>query len=472
MSKKTILVIDDEPSFIRHFCRILGEEYQVQGVSSAREGLERVETFRPDLILLDLKMPKMGGIEFLRELKRMESPAPAIVMSAYGDIPSVVQAMKLGGVDFITKPFHDEKLKEDIRLFFSLSESPQEQLYKGIIIGESPQIQAVWALIEKFAPSDISIILVGESGTGKELFVRTIHEMSKKGAGPFVPVDCATIPESLVESELFGYEKGAFTGANTRKPGWFETAHKGTLFLDEVGNLSSSVQAKLLRTLQERTISPIGSMRHIPVDVRVISATNIDLEQAVSDGGFRADLYYRLSAVRVVIPPLRERDGDIPLLAQHFVKLYGERYGKELKGISPGAMRILCSHSWPGNVRELENVIKWSVLMVREEVTERDILSYFQQGVRQPRGAEAGLPWQTGAGQDEINFMRGLHSAELAGRTDLKKIRDQAGAEAERRVLMNLLKKTSLKKSELASQLGVDRKTLRVKLRKLGLSLK
>ena len=315
MSKKTVLVIDDEPSFIRHFCRLLGEEYQVQGVSSAREGLERVQTFRPDLILLDLKMPKMGGLEFLRELKKMESPPPAIVMSAYGDIPSVVQAMKLGAIDFITKPFHDEKLKEGIRLFFSLSESPQEQLYKGIIIGESPEIQAVWGLIEKFAPSDIGILLVGESGTGKELFVRTIHEMSKKGVGPFVPVDCATIPESLVESELFGYEKGAFTGANTRKPGWFETAHKGTLFLDEVGNLSSSVQAKLLRTLQEMTISPIGSMKHTPIDVRVISATNIDLEEAVSEGGFRADLYYRLSAVRVVIPPLREREGDIPLLA-------------------------------------------------------------------------------------------------------------------------------------------------------------
>ncbi|MFQ5841651.1 MAG: sigma-54-dependent transcriptional regulator, partial [Thermodesulfobacteriota bacterium] len=249
MSKKIILVIDDEPNFVRHLCRLLSEEYQVEGASSAREGLDRLETLRPNLILLDLRMPKMGGIEFLRELKKADSPVPTIVMSAYGEVATVVQAMKLGASDFITKPFHDEKLKEEIALFFSLSERPQEKLFKRIIIGESRRIQEVWKLLEKFAPSDISLLLVGESGTGKELFARSIHEMSKRSTGPFIPVDCATIPESLVESELFGYEKGAFTGANTRKPGWFETAHKGTLFLDEVGNLSSSVQAKLLRTL-------------------------------------------------------------------------------------------------------------------------------------------------------------------------------------------------------------------------------
>jgi DNA-binding NtrC family response regulator len=464
MSKKSILIVDDEPVFIRHLRRLLGEDYQVQGVLCAREGLELLESSPPDLILVDLKMPKMGGLEFLQELRRRELLFPTIVMSAYGDVAAVVQAMKLGAVDFVTKPFHDEKLKEDIRLFFSLSERRQEQLFRRKIIGKSRQIQEVWKLIEKFAPSDIPLLLVGESGTGKELFARSIHEMSKKGAGTFVPVDCATIPESLVESELFGYEKGAFTGATARKAGWFEAAHKGTLFLDEVGNLFSSVQAKLLRTLQEMTISPVGSAKHLPIDVRVISATNINLERAVSEGGFRSDLYYRVSAVQIVIPPLRKREGDIPLLVQHFVDTYSDRYGREVKGVSDRAMAILCSHSWPGNVRELENVVKSAVLMAREQITEQEVLPYFHRGIEQPGGAVA-------AGQNEVSFMYGMHSGP-GGKVDLKKIREEAAAEAERRVIRSLSTNSSLGRSELAKQLGVDRKTLRNKLRKLGISLK
>ena len=464
MKKKSILVVDDETGFHRHLCRVFGEEYQVQAVSSARDGLERIKGCRPDLILVDLKMPGMGGIEFLRELKRMNSPVPTMVMSAYGDIESVVQAMKLGAADFITKPFRDEKLKEDIRLFFSLSEKDQDKPFREGIIGKSPQILEVWRLIEKFAPSDISILLLGESGTGKELFARAIHEISKRSAGPFIPVDCATLPESLVESELFGYEKGAFTGADTRKPGWFETAHRGTLFLDELGNLSSPVQAKLLRALQESTISPIGSRSQKPIDVRVVSATNIDLEKAVSEGGFRADLYYRLSAVPIFIPPLREREGDIPFLAQHFAKLYSERYGREVNGISAGAMNILCAQLWPGNVRELENAIKSAVLLAQEQITEDNLPRYFH---RQVGGAVAGAE----AGQISFGFLQRMDLGS-EGRVDLKKIGEQAAAEAERRVLRDLLKNSSLKKSELAKQIGVDRKTLRAKMHKLGISHK
>jgi DNA-binding NtrC family response regulator len=464
MNQKTILIVDDEPSLVAHLCRLLGEVYQVEGVSFAAEGLDRVKTAQPDLILLDLKMPKMGGIEFLRELKRIGCAIPAMVMSAYGDVAAAVQAMKLGAVDFISKPFNDEKLKEDIDLFFSLSGEPGERIFKESIAGNSTQMQQVWSLIEKFAPSDIGILLMGESGTGKELFARAIHEMSKRSSGPFVPVDCATLPDSLVESELFGYEKGAFTGASTNKAGWFETAHKGTLFLDEVGNLSSSVQAKLLRTLQESTIAPIGSRSHRRVDVRVISATNIDLEQAVSQGGFRADLYYRVSAVPIIIPPLREREGDIPLLARHFVRLYTQRYGKEIDGISSGAMEILCSHSWPGNVRELENVMKSAVLLAQERIEDQDLLPYFRRTVGRPVGGEAG------AKQVEFSFMVGMNLGS-GERVDLKKIRGQAAAEAERRIITDLLTKSSRKKSEIAKQLGVDRKTLRAKMRKLGISL-
>lgn len=464
MKRKTILVVDDERDCHRVLGQILQEEYEVQGAFSAREGLEKLKRFKPDIALLDLKMPGMGGIEFLRELKRMETPVPTIVISAYADVTDVVQAMKLGAADFITKPFHGEKLREDIRLFFSLSEKNQERLFREGIIGESPQILEVWRLIEKFAPSDISVLLVGESGTGKELFARAVHETSKRSSGPFIPVDCATLPESLVESELFGYEKGAFTGADTRKPGWFETAHRGTLFLDELGNLSSPVQAKLLRALQESTISPIGSRSQKPIDVRVVSATNIDLQHAVSEGGFRADLYYRLSAVPILIPPLREREGDIPLLAQHFVELYSERYGSKVNGISPGAMNILCAQPWPGNVRELENAIKSAVLLAQEQITDGDLPSYFH---RQVGSAVAGAE----ARQISFGFLQGMDLGS-EGRVDLKKIREQAAAEAERRVLRDLLKNSSLKKSELAKQIGVDRKTLRAKMHKLGISHK
>jgi len=464
MKQKTILIVDDEPALLAHLRRLLGGDYSVGVASSAREGLDRAKTARPDLILLDLKMPQMGGIEFLRELKRMADHVPTIVMSAYADVASVVQAMKLGAVDFISKPFNDEKLKEDIEISFSSSKRPGEKLFKESIVGNSTQIQQVWSLIEKFAPSDIGILLIGESGTGKELFARAIHEMSKRSHGPLVPVDCATIPESLVESELFGYEKGAFTGASIRRPGWFETAHKGTLFLDEVGNLSSTVQAKLLRSLQESTISPVGSRSHRSVDARVISATNIDLQHAVSEGGFRADLYYRLSAVPITIPPLREREGDIPLLAQHFVNLYSQRYGKEVSGISSGAMEILCSYLWPGNVRELENVIKSAVLLTGEQVMEQDLLLYFNKGIRQTGKAGAEV------NQFEFSFMCGVNLGP-GGRVDLKKIREQAAEEAERRIIGDLLTNSSQNKSDIAKQLGVDRKTLRAKIRKLGISL-
>ncbi|MBI1910345.1 MAG: sigma-54-dependent Fis family transcriptional regulator [Deltaproteobacteria bacterium] len=464
MKQKTILVVDDEPDCHRLLHRILDEEYQVKGAFSAREGLNQLRTFRPDLIILDLKMAEMGGIEFLRELKRMDSPVRTIVISAYADIASVVQAMKLGAEDFITKPFRDEKLREDIRLFFSLSEKPQGKVFRERIVGESPQIREVWKLIEKFAPSDISILLAGESGTGKEIFARSIHEMSKRSAGPFIPVDCATLPESLVESELFGHEKGAFTGADARKPGWFETAHRGTLFLDELGNLSSPIQAKLLRALQESTISPIGSRIHKSVDVRVVSATNIDLERAVSEGGFRGDLYYRLGAVSIFIPPLREREGDVALLARHFVRLYSAKYGNEIAGINDLAMALLCAYSWPGNVRELENVIKSAVLLAEEQITTDDLPPYFRRvAVSAGAGAEAG--------QGEFSFIARMDLSS-GGRIDLKKIREQAAAEAERSILKDLLKNSSLKKSDLAKQLGVDRKTLRAKMRRLGISLK
>jgi transcriptional regulator with GAF, ATPase, and Fis domain len=288
--------------------------------------------------------------------------------------------------------------------------------------------------------------------------------MSKRQTGPFVAVDCTTLPESLVESELFGHVKGAFTGATVNRTGWFETAHKGTLFLDEIGNLSLSVQAKLLRTLQESTIAPVGSRTPRRIDVRLISATNVDLEKAVADGAFRADLYYRLSTVPVRIPPLRQRDGDIPILVHHFLKLYNERYGKNVTEVDGAAFKILCGHSWPGNVRELENVIKSAIFLAQDRITERELVPYLLKPARAVGHAES-------AARAEPKFTNELQSNPGAG-IDLKKIRQEAAEEAEKNVIQKIIGRSASTQSELAKLLGVDRKTLRLKLKKLGIGFK
>jgi len=282
--------------------QILREEYEVRGAFSAREGLEELKRSQPDMVLLDLKMPGMGGIEFLRELKRMRTPVPTIVMSAYADVTDVVQAMKLGATDFITKPFHGEKLREDIRLFFSLSEKPQEKVFRERIVGKSPQIREVWKLIEKFAPSDISILLLGESGTGKELIAKALHYNSQRANERFVAVNCGAIPANLMESELFGHKVGSFTGALRDKKVSLKRPIGGTLFLDEIGNLSLQIQVKLLRVIQEREFVHLGGKRPIKVDVRLIVATNADLNKAIKLGQFREDLYHRIHAVTIHLP--------------------------------------------------------------------------------------------------------------------------------------------------------------------------
>lgn len=374
IEKPTILVIDDE-EIVRVSCiRILQPEgYDVKVVKSGIEGLKVIEKENFDLVLTDLKMPDMDGIEVLKKAKEGWPDTEIVVITGYGTVSSAVQAMKFGAFDYLEKPFTPDQLLlvvsralERKRLIIENLQSRQESisLYRlENIVGTSKEMQKVFQMIATVAPAVTTVLLTGESGTGKELVARAIHYNSPRKEQPFVVVDCGTIPDNLIESELFGYMKGAFTGAVASKKGLLELSDGGTIFFDEIGNLDLSTQAKLLRVIQEKEFRPIGGRESIKVDVRVITATNKNLEYMIKEGSFREDLFYRLNIFPILLPPLRERKEDIPLLSDHFLKRYSEYLGKEVNHISADAMKILISHDWPGNVRELENTIHRATLL-------------------------------------------------------------------------------------------------------------
>ena len=373
---ETILIVDDE----KHYRLILSEVLQEEGYESftAASGMEALDILKSqiiDLVLTDVKMPGMSGIDLLENIKEINPDLPVIIMTAFGSVEKAVEAMQKGAYTFILKPFENEALIAHIEKSISMYRIVQEnaRLRDAVqtryqfdnIIGKSKPMQKLYGIIRKVAPTNAAVLIEGESGTGKELVARSIHYNSRRREGPLVAVNCAAFAESLLESELFGHEKGAFTGATTLKKGRFELADKGTLFLDEIGELSMPLQVKLLRVLQEKTIERVGGTTPIPVDFRLIAATNKTLEDEVAENRFREDLYYRLNVVKAVIPPLRDRPEDIPLLINHFIEKFTRESGddSQVKGISKEAARILCDHAWNGNVRELENVIERSVIL-------------------------------------------------------------------------------------------------------------
>ena len=367
MRKATILVIEDEDKYRRVIgLHLAGADYDVKAVATAEEGWKLAGD--ADLVLTDLKLPGMSGLELLEKLKDQNSHSPVIVMSAFGTVENAVEAMKRGAVDFLPKPFSLDhlsvvvdkalevrKLRDENR---DLREALGERYRFENIIGRSAAMQEIFAIIVRVAPTRATVLLAGESGVGKDMIARAIHQHSPRKDRPFVKINCTAIPENLMESELFGYEKGAFTGANISKPGKFEQANTGTVMLDEIGDVPPSIQVKLLRVLQEREFERLGSNKTQQTDVRVIAATNVDLRAALEQGTFREDLYYRLNVVPIDIPPLRERREDIPFLVEHFVKKFGGE-------ISEAAMERLLGYHWPGNVRELENVIERSILLAQ-----------------------------------------------------------------------------------------------------------
>lgn len=374
MSKKTILIIDDEENIRGGLMLALkGEGYVVQGAKDGEEGLEKIAALTPDAVICDIKMPKLSGLDMLEQAKKLHKNIPVIMLTGHGGLDDAVTAMKYGAYDFLTKPVHLEKLFLVLQRAFSDVESKEqvknlesrlgvEKAYERIK-GSSPALHSLLEKTKQIASSEATVLLTGESGTGKELFATAIHEGSPRADGPFVKVNCSALPENLLESELFGHEKGAFTGALARRKGRFELADGGTIFLDEIGDISPSVQVKLLRVLQEKEFDRVGGEETIKVDIRIISATNRNLREAIAEGSFREDLYYRLNVIELNIPPLRERKEDIPPLAALFLKEYSKKYHKHIEGFSPDVMQKFLNYSWQGNIRELQNAVETSVVL-------------------------------------------------------------------------------------------------------------
>ena len=374
MSKARILVVDDEQNARAALRTILSEEgYDIAEASDGEEGLRKLQEIEPDVVLADVRMPRMDGLTLLRKAKEAGSGAAFVMMTAFASIEAAVEAMKLGAENYLVKPLDVnavlvflEKALEKRRLIqeaATLRDRVRERYRLEGMVGDAPELRAVYDVVRQAAPTKATVLVLGESGTGKELIAQALHELSPRKDGPFVKVSCAALSETLLESELFGHERGSFTGAIGRKEGRFELANNGTLFLDEIGEIAPTVQVKLLRALQTREFERVGGTQSLKVDVRLVAATNRDLGAEVKAGRFREDLFYRLNVVAVTLPPLRRRKGDIPALAAHFIEKYGKTYGKEIQGLAPGTLNALLSHDWPGNVRELENAIERAVVL-------------------------------------------------------------------------------------------------------------
>ena len=389
MTTSRVLVLDDEPDMVENCARILKRAgYQCLTATDPQRALALVDAERPDLLLTDLKMPGMDGMEVLRRARQMDPALPVILITAFASIESAVAAIKDGAFDYLPKNFSVDQLRVAVERGLrqrelqlenrNLREQLQGTLGFENLIGRSPAMTKVFELVRKAARSDANILVLGESGTGKELIARAIHANSPRATQAFVPVDCASLPEQLLESELFGHEKGAFTGAVKTKRGLMEVADRGTLFLDEIGELPLPLQVKLLRVLQERQLRHVGGTAQIDIDVRVVSATNRDLREAAAKGQFREELYYRVNVIAIALPPLRERSGDLKLLAHAFLKRYG---GDRVTGLDEAALQALEAYAWPGNVRELQNVIERACALADgDRVTRSDLPDYLIQG--------------------------------------------------------------------------------------------
>ena len=377
--KAVVLVVEDEEKLRRVIeLQLKTAGYEVEQAGTAEDALKLAD--RADVVLTDLRLPGQSGVELLNELRSQDSRTPVIVMTAFGSIETAVEAMKAGAVDFLPKPFSLDHLMTVIEKALELKNLRNEnrelraelsQRYEfDNIVGRSEAMREIFATIDRVAPTRATVLLCGESGVGKDMIARAIHHHSPRSDRPFVKINCTALPENLMESELFGYEKGAFTGANTTKPGKFEQADTGTVFLDEIGDVPGSIQVKLLRILQEREFERLGSNKTRHIDVRVLAATNVDLRAALEQGTFREDLYYRLNVLPINIPPLRDRKEDIPFLANHFIRKFQKDLGSPAESISEGAMERLLGYHWPGNVRELENVIERSMVLASGKVLE------------------------------------------------------------------------------------------------------
>lgn len=462
--KKRLLVIDDEPAIREGVRRILeSESFEVETFGNGHAALENLKSKTFDLVITDLKMPGMSGIDVLRSIKEVQPDMPVIFITGYSSVDSAVEVMKLGAVDYIAKPFTPEEMLQVVKAALEQSVVELEDLYlckelrdtDGFesFVGKSHEMVKVYRRIMQVAPTDSTVLITGESGTGKELVSRAIHKHSTRRDHPFVPVDCTALVENLLESELFGHVKGSFTGAIHTKTGLFKVADGGTLFLDEISNLSLTTQAKLLRVLQERQVTPIGGTQSTPINIRLVAATNRNLRDLVAEGTFREDLFFRLNIIPLDLPPLRERTGDIPLLVGHAVRRCAEEVGKEIKGVTAGAMQLLQSYAFPGNVRELENVIERAVVLADDSFITPDDLELGADEIEQHLIENNIIPISV----EELKEAK-------------RQLREQAVEDIERSFVINALQRNRGNITRAAEETGMLRPNFQAMMKKLGVS--
>jgi len=466
---KKILIVDDELAIQESLRMILQQDYEVLAVSSGAEALEKMREGGIDLVLLDVIMPGLDGIQLLERMKS-EYDVPVIMITAANTVKTAVQAMRLGAYDYIPKPFDVDEIKIVVKKVLSIQDLSKEVEYLRAeisktygfenLIGGTKEMQEIFRLINQIAVSDTSVLILGESGTGKELVARAIHFNSLRKNKPFIPINCAAIPDTLIESELFGHERGAFTGASNKRIGKFEQAHSGTLFLDEIAELSLSTQAKILRFLQEREFTRVGGTETVHVDVRLITATNKDLENAIKDRSLREDFYYRINIIPISLPPLRMRRDDIPLLVNHFIDKVNKRIKKHVKRVSEDLMDFLVNYEWPGNVRELENLMERMITLSNHNqkvLTIKDLPSALKDKARPSLMKEKVVEDEAGQSvmkgkvvEGKVSFLR-------------------ATEEFEKEVILDALKKTDNVQTQAAALLGISRRILKYKMDKLGI---
>jgi nitrogen regulation protein NR(I) len=459
-----VLIVDDEMNIRRVLAAMLKREgYEATTSADGEQALAVLAKTPVDVVVTDLVMPKLGGMELLKRVSSEFPDVPVIVITAHGSVDSAVAALKAGAFDYITKPFEQEELKKVIAKAARAHDLERHDLHgapgesdRPPLVGESPSMNAVHEMVARVADSPSTVLITGESGTGKELIAKALHRGSARRDKPLIKVNCAAIPKDLVESELFGYEKGAFTGAVGSKPGRFELADGGTLFLDEIGEVPVEMQVKLLRALQESEFERVGGIKTLRVDVRLVAATNRDLKQLIAEGRFREDLYYRLAVVPIALPPLRDRREDIPLLVTHFVEKYNQRLGKRVEGIEPEALELLMGYSWPGNIRELENLMERSVLFADASLIQASALP---DALRE-RGPYPATP---------VSGIGHLGAIAAPSGASMKEIVRQAQAELERGLITRALEETGGNVTRAAKRLQISRKSLQVKMKELGL---
>jgi two-component system NtrC family response regulator/two-component system nitrogen regulation response regulator GlnG len=465
-----ILIVDDDHQLRQSFERLLAAEgHDVRAASSGEAGIAAVREAVPDAVVMDVRMSGISGLEAYAAMREIEPRLPVIIMTAYGTTEIAIEATKMGAYDYILKPFDIPEILKLIDKAVAAGRSMRSRVAVGVdaeaaaeaIIGQSPAMQELYKAIGRAAPTDATVLVRGESGAGKELVARAVYQHSLRADKPFLVINCVAIPETLLESELFGYEKGAFTGAAGRKVGKIEQANHGTVFLDEIGDMPMAIQAKLLRLLQEKNVERLGGRQVIPVDVRIIAATNRDLEAAVRQGQFREDLYYRLKVVTLALPPLRERPGDIPLLVRYFLSRHAREMGQSDPGVSPEAMAALTAHDWPGNVRELGNALKKALIFSRGAPLSPD-------EVRKALGAPLRQGAEAATGEDGDPIAETIRRELASGRDGLfEELMDRFG----HTVIRLALEATGGNRSQAARLLGLSRPTLIAKIEKYGLRI-